>query len=45
VAEALLHRFGDLVTRMTLYLPYESEPEIGRRIAADVHAATASDDR
>ena len=42
VAGTLLRRFGDVMTRMSLYLPYESDPEIGARIAADVHSATSS---
>jgi probable F420-dependent oxidoreductase len=44
VAAALLRRFGDVMTRMTLYMPYDSAAELGPRIAAAVHSA-APDDR
>jgi probable F420-dependent oxidoreductase len=42
VAGTLLRRFGDVMTRMTLYLPYESDPGIAARIATDVRSATSS---
>ena len=38
VGGALLRRFGDVVTRMTLHMPYVSDTELGPRIAADVHS-------
>jgi probable F420-dependent oxidoreductase len=39
IAPALVHRFGDVMTRMTLFLP--DEPELGREISADIRSATS----
>jgi hypothetical protein len=41
VARALLGRFGDLVTRMSLYTPYAAEPEDIAAVVAALRAAPA----
>jgi probable F420-dependent oxidoreductase len=39
VAAELLRRYGDLMTRMTLYTPYGIDPAISAQITADLRAA------
>jgi hypothetical protein len=39
VAGELLRRYGDVMTRMTLYTPYPISPELAARIAAAVQGA------
>jgi probable F420-dependent oxidoreductase len=41
VAAELLRRYGDLMTRMTLYTPYAVDPALTAQIAADIRAATS----
>jgi len=41
VAAELLRRYGDVMTRMTLYAPYELDPAVAAQIARDIHDATA----
>jgi probable F420-dependent oxidoreductase len=41
VAPELLRRYGDIVTRMTLYTPYTLDAGVAAQIVADVHAATS----
>jgi hypothetical protein len=40
VAAELLRRYGDVMTRMTFYTPYDIDEDLSARIAADVHAAS-----
>jgi len=42
VAAGLLRRYGDVMTRMTLYTPYGIDPAVTRQIAADLRAAGPS---
>jgi probable F420-dependent oxidoreductase len=39
VAAELLRRYGDIMTRMTLYTPYAVDPAVTEQIAADLRAA------
>ena len=39
VAAELLRRYGDLMTRMTLYTPYDIDPATSAQIIADLRAA------
>jgi len=39
VAVELLRRYGDIMTRMTLYTPYAVDPAVTEQIAADLRAA------
>jgi probable F420-dependent oxidoreductase len=39
IAPALLERYGDLMTRMTLYTPYDLDPAVGQEIAADLRGS------
>ena len=39
VGAELIRRYGDLMTRMTFYTPYEIEPRVLAQIAMDVRAA------
>jgi hypothetical protein len=36
VAAELLRRYGDIMTRMTLYTPYAVDPAVTEQIAADL---------
>ena len=36
VAAELLRRYGDIMTRMTLYTPYATDAAVTRQIAADL---------
>jgi hypothetical protein len=36
VAGELLRRYGDVMTRMTLYTPYPIDPALSARIAHDI---------
>jgi probable F420-dependent oxidoreductase len=38
VAAELLRRYGDIMTRMTLYMPYAVDPGVTAQIAADLRA-------
>jgi probable F420-dependent oxidoreductase len=40
VAAELLRRYGDVMTRMTIYAPYQLDPDIAGAISADLQAAT-----
>ena len=42
VAAGLLRRYGDIMTRMTLYTPYAIDPAVTRQIAADLQGGAAS---
>ena len=42
VAAELLRRYGDIMTRMTLYTPYAIDPAVTRQIAADLQGGPAS---
>jgi probable F420-dependent oxidoreductase len=39
VAPELLRRYGDVMTRMTLYMPYEADPGVTAQIVAGLRAA------
>ncbi len=39
VAAGLLRRYGDIMTRMTLYTPYAIDPAVVAQIVADLQAA------
>lgn len=43
-AAELLRRYGDLMTRMTLYTPYPIAPAVVRQITADLQADMAMAD-
>jgi len=38
VADQLLRRYGDVMTRMTLYTPYDLDPEVTAQIVGDLRA-------
>jgi probable F420-dependent oxidoreductase len=42
VAAELLHRYGDLMTRMTLYMPYAAAPPVTEQIVAGLRCAPAA---
>lgn len=42
VAPELLRRYGDVMTRMTLYTPYPIDAAVAGQIAADLQAAGPS---
>jgi len=39
VADALLSRYGDLMTRMTFYMPYDADRSVAEQIAEQMRAA------
>ena len=39
VAAELLRRYGDVMTRMSLYTPYALDPAVTARIVGDLRAA------
>lgn len=41
VAGELLRRYGDVMTRMTLYTPYDVDPAVTAQVTADLRAAGA----
>jgi len=45
VAGELLRRYGDLMTRMTLYTPYDLDPEVTAQIVGDLRAASGQGTR
>ena len=41
VAAELERRYGDVMTRMTLYMPYDLAPDVAAQIVSDLRNATA----
>jgi hypothetical protein len=39
VAAELLRRYGDVMTRMTLYTPYALDPDVSAQIVSDLRQA------
>jgi probable F420-dependent oxidoreductase len=45
VADELLRRYGDVMTRITLYTPYDLDPGVTEQIVGDLRAATGQERR